>query len=271
MVKQEKMGYCKMKAVILAAGVNSRLREVAKDVPKCLLRLGSTTIVEYQIKLLTSIGRLRLQDIYVIGGYKIEKLDYLKDFGVNVVYNPKYNKFNNIYSFNLANKFIDDDFILFNGDTLADSRIFESLVNSNHKTAFVIDNFKKLGREEMKVIIKDDKILKFGKEIDPKVAQGEYIGYAKFGLEDARVIFGCMRDLLKEGKTGIWYENAINYVLDKINAFAVYTNGLPWIEIDTPQDYNVALKEIIPKILKPLIETPNSERAPSRRIQANGA
>jgi len=98
-----------MKAVILAAGVNSRLREVAIDIPKCLLKVGNTTIIDYQIKLLTSIGRLRLQDIYVIGGYKIEKLDYLKDFGVRVVYNPKFEVFNNIYSFYLANDFVDED------------------------------------------------------------------------------------------------------------------------------------------------------------------
>jgi choline kinase len=240
-----------MKAVILAAGINSRLREVAKDIPKCLLKVGNTTIIEYQIKFLTSIGRLRLQDIYVIAGHKIKKLNYIKDFGVHVIYNPKYKEFNNIYSFYLANKFIDDDFILFNGDTLADKRIIESLVNSKHKTAFVVDNVKELGHEEMKVLTKDDKILKFGKEIDPKVAQGEYIGYAKFDLEDATVIFDCMRKLLKEGKTDLWYENAINYVLDEINAFAVYTNGLAWIEIDTPQDYYKALKEVIPQILNP--------------------
>jgi choline kinase len=241
-----------MKAVILAAGVNSRLREVARDIPKCLLKVGDTTIIDYQIKLLTSIGKLKLQDIYVIGGHKIERLGYLKDLGVHVVYNPKFKDFNNIYSFYLTKNFIDEDFILFNGDTLAHKKIFESLVNLDHKTAFVIDNVKTLGQEEMKVLIKDDKILRFGKEIDPCTAQGEYIGYAKFSLEDAIIIFDCMERLLKEGKTDIWYENAINYVLNEIDAFAVYTNGLPWIEIDTPQDYDNALKEVIPQILRAL-------------------
>ena len=50
------------------------------------------------------------------------------------------------------------------------------------------------------------------------------------------------------GRTNIWYEYAINYVLNKINAFAVYTNGLPWIEIDTPKDYKMAVEEILHKI-----------------------
>lgn len=231
-----------MKAVILAAGVNSRLREVAKDVPKCLLKIGNTTIMDYQIGILTSIGNLRLQDIYVVGGYKIERLDYLRDFGVHVVYNPKFAEFNNIYSFYLAKNFVDEDFVLLNGDTFADQRILEFLVKSDYKTAFAVDNVKKLGEEEMKVLVKDNKILRFGKDVDPKVAHGEYIGFAKFGLKDAAAIFDCMERLLAEGKTNIWYENAINYVLNRIDAFAVYTNGLPWIEIDTPQDYEKAKK-----------------------------
>lgn len=226
-----------MKAVILAAGVNSRLIEVAKDIPKCLLEVRNTAIIDHQIKLLISIGNLRLQDIYVVGGYKIQKLDYLKDLGVNVVHNPKFEEFNNIYSFYLAKDFVNEDFILLNGDTLAHQKIMESLVKSNHKTAFVVDNVKKLGLEEMKVFVKDDRVLRFGKEIGPKIAHGEYIGFAKFSLRDAIAVFDCMEELLNEGKIDIWYEEAINCVLDEVSAFAVYTNGLPWIEIDTPEDY----------------------------------
>lgn len=95
-----------MKAVILAAGVNSSLKNLARDIPKCLLKVGGTAIIDYQLKLLTFIGNLRLQDIFVIGGYRIEKLDYLKDLGVNVFYNPKFEEFNNIYSFYLAKDLI---------------------------------------------------------------------------------------------------------------------------------------------------------------------
>jgi len=126
------------------------------------------------------------------------------------------------------------------------------LVNSHYRTAFVVDNVKKLGWEEMKVLVKDNRILKFGKEIDPKAAHGEYIGLAKFGLKDAIVIFDCMEKLLDKGRTDIWYENAINYVLGEKDAFGVYTNGLPWIEIDTPQDYVKAVKEAYPQILRAL-------------------
>lgn len=237
-----------MKAVILAAGASTRLKELTHDIPKCLLKVGETTIIDYQIKLLTSVGELRFRDIYVVGGYKVEKLGYLKNHGVSVIHNPKFREFNNIYSFYLANNFVDEDFILFNGDTLIHPRILKSLVDSKDGTAFVVDNVKKLGEEEMKVLVKNNKIIRFGKEINPNFAYGEYIGLAKFSLEDAEIIFDRMRKLLKDGKTDIWYECAINYVLDKINAFTVHTHGLPWIEIDIPKDYEKTIAKVYPQI-----------------------
>jgi len=229
-----------MKAVILAAGFSSRMGKLTRDFPKCLLEIGGKTILDYQIELLTSVGKLRFKDVYVVGGYKIETLRYLKDLGAQVVYNCKFREFNNIYSFYLANNFVDEDFILLNGDTVVHPKILKCLIDSEHRTAFVVDNIKKLSGEEMKVLVKNNRIVKFGKEIDPNIAHGEYIGLAKFSLEDAEIIFSCIEEVLKEGKTYTWYENAINYVLDKINAFAVHTNGLSWIEIDTPEDYEKA-------------------------------
>jgi len=237
-----------MKTVILAAGVSNRLGQLTRSIPKCLLKVGETTIIDYQMKLLTSVGKLRFRDVYVVGGYKVEKLGYLKDYGVHVIHNLEFREFNNIYSFYLANNFVDEDFILLNGDTLVHPKILKFLTDSKHGTAFVVDNVKKLGEEEMKVLVRDCKIIKFNKEIDPKIANGEYIGLAKFSWEDAEIIFDCMEKLLKEKRTDIWYEDAINYVLDKINAFTVHTNGLPWIEIDTPKDYEKAVIEVYPQI-----------------------
>ena len=89
----------------------------------------------------------------------------------------------------------------------------------------------------MKVLIENNKILKFGKDIQPEKADGEYIGIAKFNKNDAEIIFNKMEKLINEGKTDIWYELAINDALNKIIAKPIYTNGLPWIEIDTKEDY----------------------------------
>ncbi|MFA4720631.1 phosphocholine cytidylyltransferase family protein [Pyrococcus kukulkanii] len=230
-----------MKAVILAAGIGSRLRDITKDKPKCLLKIkDNLTIIEYQIRVLKEIANIQYKDIFVIGGHKFEKLSFLKKYGINIIFNPKYSQYNNIYSFYMAKQYITEDFILVNGDTLFHPKILKLLVKTDIGTYFVIDNIKKLGEEEMKVIIRDNRIMRFGKDINPENSQGEYIGLARFSWSDAKIIFEKMEELIESGKTNIWYELAINYVLDKILARPIYTNGLPWIEIDTPEDYKKA-------------------------------
>jgi len=226
-----------MKAVILAAGVGSRLKELTKDIPKCLLKLdNSTSILDYQISTLIKIANLDYTDIYIIGGYKFETLKYLEK-GINLIFNSKYKEWNNIYSFYLIKKNVSDNFYLLNGDTIYHPDILKNLVNTDNNTYFVVDNVKKLAEEEMKVLIENSRILKFGKNIQPEKANGEYIGLAKFNKEDANVIFNIMDELINKGNTDIWYESAINNALNKIMAKPIYTNGLPWIEIDNREDY----------------------------------
>jgi len=238
-----------MKSLILAAGAGSRLGNLTRDKPKCFLDLGSgITIIEYQLKLLIDLAGLDYSDVFIVGGYKFETLRYLTKKGVNLIFNPKYHKCDNVYSFYLAKDSLKEDFILLNGDTIFHPKILEKLIKSGVGTYFAIDNIKKLGEEEMKVLIDNSRILRFGKDIDPKKAHGEYIGIAKFNVGDAEVIFEKMEELIKSKKTNIWYELAINYVLDKLIARPVYTNGLPWIEVDTPSDYKKAkiiFREII--------------------------
>ena len=230
-----------MKVVILAAGIGSRLGALTKHKPKCLLEIRrGVTILRYQIDVLRNVASVELGDIFIIGGYKFEKLKYLEEWGINLIFNPKYREYNNIYSFYLAKDYIKEDFILLNGDTMFHPKILEKLIKVGRGTYFVIDNVKELGEEEMKVLIEEDRILKFGKDIDPKSAHGEYIGVAKFDINDAEMIFNKMEELIDRGKTDIWYELAINYVLDEIIAKPVYTDGLPWIEVDTPEDYEKA-------------------------------
>ncbi|NJE49410.1 phosphocholine cytidylyltransferase family protein [Thermococcus sp. 9N3] len=231
-----------MEAIILAAGVGSRLGNLTKTKPKPLLDLGGITILEYQINQLVNIAEIELSRIFVVGGYKVETLMHLEKMGVNLIFNPKYREYNNIYSFYLAKEYLEEDFILLNGDTVFHPKILEKIIKARRGTHFIIDNVKQLGEEEMKVLIENNRIQKFGKDIDPKSANGEYIGIAKFDINDARIIFNKMRELIKSGKTGIWYELAINYVLDKIIAKPIYTDGLPWIEVDTPNEYEMAKK-----------------------------
>lgn len=234
-----------MKAVILAAGIGSRLKELTKDKPKCMLHVGENIpLIEYQINKLKENG-IKEGDIFVIGGYKIDKLkNYFKDRKVNIIFNPKFKEWNNIYSFFLIKQISaiseEDDFLLLNSDTYFHGDILKALVNSSKLNCIVVDIYKTMGDEEMKVLIEDGRVVKFGKDIHRSLASGEYIGLAKFKKSYIRPLFDKIEELIKRGKTNIWYELAFNYVIDQIIIGYIDTQKKPWIEIDTPEDYEKA-------------------------------
>lgn len=85
-----------MNAIILAAGMGTRLRPLTNNMPKCLVKVGGTPMVEQQILFLHEVG---ICNITLVSGYKADRLDYLKTkYGVDIVFNEKYDTCNNIWS-----------------------------------------------------------------------------------------------------------------------------------------------------------------------------
>ena len=86
-----------MNAIILAAGMGTRLRPLTNDCPKCLVAVNGVPMVERQIQFLKEKG---IDDITLISGYKAEALAYLKDrYGVDIVINDKYDTSSSIKRF----------------------------------------------------------------------------------------------------------------------------------------------------------------------------
>ena len=84
-----------MKAIILAAGLGTRLRPMTENTPKALVKVNEKPLVEYQIEFLKERG---IDDIIIVVGYLKEQFDYLKEkYGVRLVFNEKYADYNNFY------------------------------------------------------------------------------------------------------------------------------------------------------------------------------
>lgn len=85
-----------MNAIILAAGMGTRLRPLTNEIPKCLVQVNGVPMVERQIRFLHEKG---ISNVILVSGYRAEKLDYLRDkYNVEIVFNEKFDTCNNIYS-----------------------------------------------------------------------------------------------------------------------------------------------------------------------------
>ncbi len=80
----------------MAAGTSSRFVPLSAETPKGLLEVKGEILIERQIYQLQKAG---ITDITIVVGYKAEMFSYLRDkFGINLVLNEDFNRYNNTSS-----------------------------------------------------------------------------------------------------------------------------------------------------------------------------
>ena len=98
-----------MNAIIMAAGMSSRFAPLSYEKPKGLLKVKGDVLIERQIRQLQEAG---ITDITLVVGYMKEMFFYLEDmFGVKIVVNEDYFKYNNTSTLIRVLDQIDDTFI----------------------------------------------------------------------------------------------------------------------------------------------------------------
>lgn len=231
-----------MTAVILAAGVASRLRPLTNTIPKSLLEVGGKPLLLRNLETLKSNGITR---VIVVTGYlhtMIESFVRSLHPGIEVefVHNPVFDQTNNNYSLWLARTALNGEgMILLDADILFDRRILSSLITSSHDDALIMRASDQLGHEEIKCELDvNGTVRRIGKHIEPKAAAGESIGIEKFSQATTALLFDVLsrRHVYNE-----FYEASFQEVIDQgAKIFAVDTGGFPCMEIDTPEDLSAA-------------------------------
>ncbi len=129
-----------MKALILAAGMGTRLRPLTDKIPKCLVQVNGVPIIAKQIENLVDNG---IKDIYIVSGYKSDMLDgVLKEEYpfVNMIVNTNYDRTNNMYSAYLARDVLyGNEFILMNGDVFFDESVISELLKPTYLNSIVVE------------------------------------------------------------------------------------------------------------------------------------
>ena len=259
-----------MRGIILAAGKGSRLNGTTGDAPKCLLRVGATTLIERQIASLRAAG---IDDIVVVVGCQAERVRRVCGASITYVDNVRYAQTNSLYSLWLARRLTLDGFVVMNCDVLLHPRLLVDLVTAGYEDALLLSYADApLGDEEMKVRVRRGRVVEISKALPDEDADGENVGVVKFGASGARLLAACLDARVAAGGLRDWAPRAFGDFARERALYAISTRGLPWTEIDFPEDYRRAVNEVLPAIDRDIVsERPGGTTVVVRELRFPGA
>jgi len=238
-----------MKAVILAAGIASRLRPLTDSIPKCLLKIGERCLLARTVDSLIKNG---IDQFIIVTGYRQKQIvDFLNkeypEVDFTFIYNERYESTNNIYSLWLTRPYVDEkEILLLDSDILFDPKIITALLQAKEINALAL-NKHDLGLEEIKVIADENqKVLEISKTCSIESAIGESIGIEKMSAMYSKALFIELETMInKEGMDHVFYERAFERLIPKGHSFQVIdTTAFFSIELDTIEDFQEAQNKI---------------------------
>jgi len=247
-----------VKAIIVAAGIGSRLGELTKEFPKSLIDINGKSILERQISLFKKFG---IDNIVIIRGPHREKFSF---DDVKYVNDDDYENHNLLGSLMVAEDELNEDVIISYGDIIFDETVLEQTLAFSGNAGLAIDyNWEKNYSEKSKellgkvsvVTIENNSISNIGyyENIDknPGSILGEFIGIMKLSPQSANY-FVTKYNELKRNHDGKFHDSpSINFAIitDMINEllqhgikFTPIKISGKWYEIDTPEDLEAAKK-----------------------------
>ena len=234
-----------MQAVLLAAGLGSRLHKFTDGASKALVEIGGRPLILHQLEALADHG---VGPVLVIVGHDADKVQAVISNRAEVLLNDRFIETNSLYSLWLARDWVKGPFVLLNCDLLFDHRILAYLLQEPG-CALAYDSTSSRGSEQTKVAVKNGRDMDIGKDLTPRGAHGESLGILKFDAEGARALLRVADHLVREeGLEQSWVIEATRSICKSVPIAAVNVAGEAWAEIDFPYDLDVARREVWPRI-----------------------
>lgn len=239
-----------MQAIILAAGMGKRLKELTQDRAKCMVQVNGVALID---RMLHQIESRHLSRIVIVVGYEGEKLmKYIDTLGIRtpIVYvqNPIYDKTNNIYSLALAKDYLcQDDTLLFESDLIFEDAVIDQLLDDPRETLALVDKYESWMDGTCVKLGPDDSIASFvpSKNFRFEEAHEYYktVNIYKFGRHFSRTHYVPFLEAYSKALgNNEYYEQVLRVIamLDDPEIRAKRLSGQLWYEIDDIQDLDIA-------------------------------
>ena len=224
-----------MRAVLMAAGIGSRIsREISK--PKSLLDVGGgKSLIRHTVELLMAYDI----DVTIVVGYKKELFfEELAGLPVDFVVNPFYRVSNSVASLWFARDYLkeDTDYLFGNADVFFEEEILQLLLDSAEETVLLSDTRRaKVG--DYLFGLEDGYIRKYGKELPMEDRDCEYVGLCKVKSSYMKRFREILEQMIDEENYQTWWEVILYDHCMEQQVKALDVAPYFWSEIDYIEDY----------------------------------
>ena len=245
-----------MQAIILAAGMGKRLKELTQNNTKCMVKVNGVSLIN---RMLHQIQKQNVDRIVIVVGYEREKLkEYIATLGITTpityIDNPIYDKTNNIYSLSLASDYLcEDDTLLFESDLIFEDSVLDSLVRDPRPTLALVDKYESWMDGTCVKLDEDDNIEAFvpGKKFKFDAIKDYYktVNIYKFSRDFSKTHYVPFLDAYQKALgENEYYEQVLRVItmLDDPVIKAKRLTGQKWYEIDDIQDLDIATSIFTP-------------------------
>lgn len=239
-----------MKAIILAAGRGSRMKELTEERPKCLVELHGKTLLDRQLGALRDAG---ISDIAIVTGYKRE---LLTNRGLIEFHNARWAETNMVSSLACAQPWLKEGpCIVSYSDIFYDASAVRSLMTSTAPLAVTYDpNWLELWTQRFGDPLLDAETFRLtpehtlaeigNKPRSVEEVQGQYMGLLRFTPEGWAEILRIRAGLTSEQCDRMHMTGTLQNVIEagRVSITALPYSG-EWGEVDSAEDlasYHVA-------------------------------
>jgi choline kinase len=223
-----------MRAIIMAAGVGSRLQGITGGRPKCLIQAGEQTLLARMIGQLQDRG---IHDISVITGYKSALVHAEFPLGVRKIHNPFYRVTNSIASLWLARGLLTEDTLLMNADLYFESEVLDIALAQCHPVAMLSD-CTRIESADFRFRTRGDRIVAAGKNIPDAETDCEYVGIVRLDRDFIETFRTRLEKMINEGCFGDWWEAVLySFLGEHVQIRCADVGAAFWTEVDHAVDY----------------------------------
>ena len=167
---------------------------------------------------------------------------------VRCLSNPRFRE-GAILSLWAARELLDGPVLVMDADVLCPPAMITRLVESPHRNCFLLDASVEVTGEEQMLLVRGERVLDIVRGGAPGYElAGESVGFLKLAAGAARVLRELLEIRVAAGHTGIEHEEVYPELLERVVVGFERVDGMPWTEIDFPEDVARAEREVLPRI-----------------------